>query len=111
MTQPIPTTLDGWRDLLRLVVNKKGEDYIYRPEGLGCRNFDAYGRPGCIFGHAYAELGLDAGRVGTTSTVTSVLRDLGTELGTDEIYLLQRVQEYQDGGKPWGVAIKALDVE
>lgn len=92
-------------ELLNKAVEDKGEDYIYLPPGRdGCVYFNK-GKPSCIVGHVLAAKGvkstdLNSAYNGSGVTTLDIAEDERASL------LLIQAQLTQDGGEPWGEAVK-----
>lgn len=114
----IRLTLEGTKELLKEAVVERGADYVdpdaSRPNL--CRNVhvadDGTPIPGCIVGWVLHKSGvslelLSENNMAAASSVISELRE-GNVL-TFEVeaqYLLDRVQDHQDKGVPWGTAVQ-----
>lgn len=96
--------------LLEKAIADKGADFVYSPEGTsansanGCVYFKG-GAPSCIVGHVISYMGLeyDASIEGTMAS--TALENLGVELDVQTRLLLNKVQDAQDIGTPWGEAL------
>jgi hypothetical protein len=109
-------TYDRALELLREVIFEKGEDFVY--EAVGPDEECLYvhdGRPACIVGHVLVRAGVSLAELVEVETCTPMDTHRGPAFLTwaDEHArrLLTRVQDGQDNGKPWGVALDvALDI-
>lgn len=116
-----PFTLDDVLQAANEVVNEKGHDYVYdpskNPDG-GCV-YAVHGTPSCLVGHVIYRLdpaifaGLAKWERQEGSEAASHLRKRGWLPGdfwTDEAeFAMQRGQDSQDAGEPWGYAIVAAE--
>lgn len=109
---PITLTYDQAKAELEAIVAEKGADYIYeRPvDSQSCVYFHA-GEPSCIIGHLLARHDVrvpEDQRVNRTS-VGELAEQYGVLEPADEAarVLLREVQEYQDNGDTWGIALEA----
>src|SRR6478609_2492829 len=100
-------------------------DYVYDGQCtyFDGREYDEEGRqvndsadlqPSCLFGHAFAKLGISPDQVEEDVTVDAVLQYLYggkvTEENDDLIAAMVETQRLQDTGKTtWGEAVKVLD--
>lgn len=95
--------------LLFRAVEEKGEDFVYTPLGVDehgdsqCKYFE-HGQPSCIVGHVLDYMGIDSVREGLGASFA--LRELGIEVDAATQHLLDEVQTQQDGGMPWGEALR-----
>lgn len=111
---------------LRNQVAKKGALHVYEkplhrdvfakvdPEdqtAMHCVNWTLDGQPSCIVGHVVADLGLiptsDVKRRALArSSAQGLLHGLGVPVTLKAALLLARVQDKQDSGVPWGLAVE-----
>lgn len=112
------TELDYGQALVFLekAIGEKGADYVYEVNGLNakveadrgnslqCLYFDK-GQPSCIVGHVLDYMGIGANEAIENEPARNALDGL---IETDEktITLLDKVQEHQDKGVPWGEALR-----
>jgi hypothetical protein len=106
-------------DLLEAQVAKRGADYRYQDEfGDDCQYF-VDGRPGCIIGGIFADLGLTEDRlirkvfvdgdpsVANESFVMNLDLDLmGLDVSPYAVNVLQQAQWSQDSDDTWGQALE-----
>lgn len=121
-------------DLLRRAVAKKGSDYIYTtPSGVmagagaTCSYFDD-GEPGCIVGHALAEVGIKAEDLEHEVDGEEVFYNEGLSIENPELIAhlrdvcnltitpaaqrsLLRAQSCQDRGMSWGRSLNFAEQE
>lgn len=71
------------------------------------------GTPGCIFGHALANLGVDVSRITRSNAIDIALPEIiGNDyykIPSDIRMWFNQVQEYQDVGISWGEAVVDAD--
>lgn len=116
----VTVTYEDALGLLQRQVEKKGADYIYTDHYEDC---ELAGRkpgtdeaePRCIVGHVYADLGvpvIDLVSIYGTVGCETVRFDYeyGIRFEQDAIDLLRSAQREQDGGMPWGDAVKHAQI-
>jgi hypothetical protein len=94
---------------LEKAVGEKGADFVYArnpvPEALDCVYFDGE-QPSCIVGHVVSYMGYDRTQVREGIGAAGLIEVLGIEADAETKTLLNRVQELQDTGVPWGDAVE-----
>ena len=92
-------------------------NFIYSPpEGDSyCQYWhDATDTPGCIFGHALANLGVDVSSIKRSASIDVTLVEiLGDDYNKIPDYVgnwFMKVQEYQDEDYPWRYAVDTSDM-
>mgnify|MGYP003441213565 CR=1 FL=1 len=119
MTSDARFTLDDVLNATRKIVEEKGGDYRYDPEGHGCL-YAADGTPSCLVGHVINALdpeaftilaGMEADR--SMSMPAVELRDgdwLAEDFWSDDAEVaMQAAQDAQDSGLTWGQAVYAAE--
>lgn len=87
-------------------------DYVYEVPNSGICLFQVDGKPSCIVGHALARLGAPAELLETLDAEELSIDPAFVEVEAlkcdvdREVEFLQRVQLLQDGGTPWGEAVR-----
>jgi hypothetical protein len=90
MTQEFPRTVTGLIEATRAVLAERGDDYVYTSPLTGERGGQCFywvpedtmrtdveeGAPSCLFGAAFAKMGLTEDITGNNDTVSSVLTEL-----------------------------------
>lgn len=90
---------------LEKAIAEKGADYEYeRPEESETCLYFEQGQPSCIVGHVLSYMGYN--HVTEGMGVMGVLRSLGIDADYQTQNLLMNVQTSQDGGMPWGDAVR-----
>lgn len=98
--------------LLTKFVEEKGADYVYaapNEESEACL-YVYNGAPSCLVGHVLVAAGVpfeEIKEVEETSAHTAVPRLL--DVSVDLADALDAAQKKQDGGRPWGEALKAFE--
>jgi hypothetical protein len=100
--------------------------YVYQRgyQRVICTYYDATGKPSCLFGHAFEELGVDLAENKRTMITLGILleafRCMGTFTDQDEVdrvgyvavkdlhYALTKAQQAQDAGDCWGDAVQPI---
>lgn len=83
-------------------------DFVYeRPvEGSECQYIHEGDEPGCIFGHALLNLGVDPDKLRRSVAIHTVLQRLGVDATADQLDWCLVAQSAQDTGEPWAVAVR-----
>lgn len=110
----IKLTLDEAQRLAREVVAEYGAGYIYQQiadeyGNPGCRYIDN-GSCSCLVGHILYRAGVPIGDLEGNNNERSVdddsfLVDVGVDADSRTEHFLSRLQEAQDRGSKWGVAL------
>lgn len=103
-------------EYLRRAIKEKGAEYVYELDGITpnryreenghnmtCEYFHN-DQPSCIVGHVMSYMGYGHAEEGISAT--QALNSLGIEYDVNSGVLLDRVQEKQDTGYPWGEALE-----
>lgn len=105
-------TYDQTVNEVREIIARKGEDYIYErvpgvsdSEGTQCAYFYNY-KPSCLIGHWLSKHGVDSAGLFEGDEARTVVPALGVEADLKAINFLQALQEEQDFGHPWGLALE-----
>lgn len=98
--------------LMETAVNMKGPDYVYRvPDDRGACVYINDGQPSCLVGHVLVAAGVPVERLEVWEDTAA--REVVGHLGPDDWdydlgEALNRAQETQDSGAPWGEALAAF---
>ncbi len=99
--------------LLEAQIAKKGADYIDpKVESGDCMYFKKNGKPSCIIGHVFSDLGI---KPEDTDGLGAAI-ELGSEWGTEidgfsftqaAVEVFEKAQNIQDDGLSWGTALES----
>lgn len=102
-------TYERAKELLLQVIEGR-EDYVYQnpnPEWPDSCYNHWNGKPSCLIGHAIAADGIDlVGEVGDELDAAGAVRDSYRRWEENAVRLWTKAQTRQDGGVPWGEAVK-----
>ena len=96
-------------NLLEIVVEKAGEDYVYPGAQYYC-SYVEDGKPSCLVGRALHLAGLGVGELADMDdawppTIDEVTLPEGVNVTPEARVVLRAAQKEQDWGKTWGEAL------
>jgi hypothetical protein len=101
--------LEELRMAVHDVVEEAGPDVVYQPEDGVCRYVDG-DQPSCLIGQALYRLGISLSQLtewdGDSVDDACAARDIPVfEKNSDVAHYADVVQNMQDNGNPWGIAL------
>lgn len=107
-------------NLLEKAIGVKGEDYVYEIDGKSVEGFNSphtdsesaqclyfhNGAPSCIVGHVMDFMGYDSETFLEGLSAKHAISRLGIEADAHTLALLEVIQEQQDCGVAWGLALE-----
>lgn len=99
-------------EVIRLA--NENPNYVYPAKidehrGRICSYLASEEQPACIFGKAIANLGVQLQDWHDGTGIVTVLRNLGVQFNGHQELWMKSVQNAQDGGVPWGTALKSAN--